>query len=172
MEVQDTNLYSVIKEQESEIGEYSVYLVLKDSVNYKWVDDFGAVATITWKILPKENPSTVPMLVIIFSCVVIVLIAVVVTLHSTSVIKKRRTSKKTKISTNENAEKQTTEVEQEKAIEKNKTNKTVTASTRIIKRKPKTATEKTVKKPKEKPAKKEKTVKTKNKKTTAKEAKK
>ena len=155
----DTNLYSVIKESKTEVGEYSAYLVLKDSVNYKWADEYGSVATVTWKILPKENPSTVPMLVIISSCILLLLISVIVTLHSTSTIKQRRKERIAKKELKGKSEAEIEEIKKVRDAEKPKTNKTVTASTKIIRRKPKTATSKTVKPKKEKEPKKKKVVK-------------
>ena len=84
------DLFTIIDGSATEVGQYTSYLILKDTQNYEWENTSSAYITYNWKIVEGENSANVPVIAIIISCITLALLATYATLHSTMIIKRKR----------------------------------------------------------------------------------
>lgn len=90
--VEDSRIYTILQNPQSEIGDYKTYLVLKDTKNYEWMDNTtSSYIALSWSIVENENyNSTTPTIAIAFMVSAVILCLLYVTLHFTSVRRKKR----------------------------------------------------------------------------------
>ncbi len=94
LNIPESDLYSVIENYKSEVGNYESYVVLSDPLNYKWADSSSSILTLKWQIISNDNYNTAtPIITIIIAVILVALASVSITLHFTIKAKRRKHKK-------------------------------------------------------------------------------
>lgn len=113
LQIEQSDLYTVLQTSQSAVGEYQTFLVLNDDKNYEWKENTTSpYLSLNWKIVEVENyDNNTPTIAIAFMLSAVILLALYATLHFTSV---RRRNKKVATSSAKKAVERSFEVEQKK----------------------------------------------------------
>ena len=93
VQVPTNELYTIIENPQTNVGDYKSYLILNDFQNYQWEDSNSPYLTIGWSIRARAYDSPYSVLSILFLSIFIVLITVYYTLHFTSKARRKRKKK-------------------------------------------------------------------------------
>jgi len=94
IDLQENNIYSVVCDKQTNAGDYSAYLVLKDTENYEWSSSNDNYLKVDWEIYTIPSTSNSSILAVLLTTLIICLVAIYITLHSTIVITRKRRKKR------------------------------------------------------------------------------
>lgn len=92
LNIPENDAYYVVGDKATDAGEYTAYVILKDSYNYTFDNDLSVIK-VDWKIISKSAESRSPVVAIIITSLIILSLAIFVTLQFT-VVRHKRASKK------------------------------------------------------------------------------
>ena len=92
LDIKDTEVYNVYGQTNTNVGDYTAVLVLKDINNYAFEDTQLPYVELSYSIIPNNSPQEVatPIVAIVVSIIMIVVLGVFITLQLTVVRKKQK----------------------------------------------------------------------------------
>ena len=95
IQLPSNELYEVLGNEETEIGKYKAFLLIKDFNNYEWKDNpNNAYLILNWEIINGQYNASSPILAIVFAIIIIIGIAIYLTMHFTIKARRRRRKRK------------------------------------------------------------------------------
>ena len=90
LDIPKSELYDIYINNETDVGNYTAVLVLKDSLNYSWADNNNAWLVLNWSIYDRIYERPVPIVAIILLSFVVLVGAIIFTLQYTKSRKEKK----------------------------------------------------------------------------------